>query len=151
MSIGSLLAKLVGGPVKGLVDAVGGVIDKVTTTDEERLAAQKELLQIERTFNVAIAQVDAEFAAQQKDVIVAEAAGKSWLQRNWRPSIMLFFAVIIGTIVWTGGFVNGRELNHDFVMEILNIIKLGLSGYVVGRTVEKVAPSIVGVFKGKDK
>lgn len=148
--MGLPILDILSGPVTGLVKAVGGVLDKLSTTGEEKLAAQRELLEIERSFTVSLAKIDMEFAQAQRDVVVAEAAGQSWLQRNWRPLMMLFFAVIVGTIVWTGGYINGRMLDHQFVMEILGIIKLGLGGYIIGRSAEKIAPSVVGIFQ-KDK
>ena len=148
--MGSLL-NLIGGPIKGLIDSVGGVLDKLTTTDKEKLEAKQKLLEIERDFQVTMATLDAEWAKAQRDVIVAEATGHSWLQRNWRPLLMLFFAFIIGTVVWTGGYINGRQVDHDFVMEVLNIVKLGIGGYVVGRSAEKVLPNVTQIFASNGK
>jgi hypothetical protein len=137
------------GPVKGLVGEIGNILDKITTTDKEKLEAQRKLAELQFSFNAKLAEIEAEWVKSQRDVIVAEAGGKSWLQRNWRPILMLFFAVVIGTVVWTGGWINGRQLNSEFVMEILSIIKLGLGGYVIGRSVEKVAPSVAEMFGKK--
>lgn len=146
--MGSLLS-FIGGPIKGLIDSVGGVLDKLTTTDKEKLEAKQKLLEIERDFQLSLATLDAEFAKAQRDVIVSEATGHSWLQRNWRPLLMLFFGVIIGTVVWTGGYINGRQVDHEFIMEVLNIVKLGIGGYVVGRSAEKVVPNVTKLFVDK--
>jgi hypothetical protein len=137
------------GPVKSLVGEIGNILDKLSTTDQEKLEAQRKLAELQFSFQAKIAEIEAEWVKSQRDVIVAEAGGPSWLQRNWRPILMLFFAVIIGTVVWTGGWINGRQLNSEFVMEILSIIKLGLGGYVIGRSVEKVAPSVAEMFGNK--
>jgi hypothetical protein len=65
---------------------------------------------------------------------------------------MLFFALLIGTIVWTGGYVNGRQLDSAFIMKILDIVEVGLGGYVIGRSAEKVVPAVAKIFKdSKDK
>lgn len=143
--------KILTGPVKGLVESIGGVIDKLTTTTEEKMAAQLALAKLEQEFQLKLAEVDAKFAETQRDVIVAEAAGQSWLQRNWRPILMLFFAVIIGTITWTGGYINGRQLDNSFVLKILDIIEVGLGGYVVGRTAEKIVPKVAEIFVSNKK
>lgn len=136
------------GPVKGLFDGVTGLINTIKGgSPEEKLALQAELAKLQNDFNQKLLDADVSFAQAQRDAIVAEANGHSWLQRNWRPLLMLFFAVIIGTVVWTGGYINGHLLDHDFVMEILGIIKLGIGGYVIGRTTEKVAPSVIQAFK----
>lgn len=138
------------GPVKGLFESVGGLINTIKGgSPEEKIAANQALMDLQISFQAKLVDADLQFAQAQKDVIVAEAQGASWLQRNWRPLMMLFFAVVIGTVIWTGGFINGHELNHDFVMEILSIIKLGLGGYVIGRTVEKTdaVAKIASIFK----
>jgi hypothetical protein len=136
------------GPIKGLVEGAIGIINSIKGgSPEEKFAAQQAILQLQTEFQGKLLEADLAFAQAQRDTIVAEAQGSSWLQRNWRPLMMLFFAIIIGTVVWTGGYINGRQLDHDFVMEILSTIKLGLSGYVVGRTVEKIAPQVTQLFK----
>lgn len=143
------LLSILGGPVKGLVKEIGGVIDSVTTTEEEKLKAQRKLVEIQQSFQVQIANVETEWAKAQRDTIVAEAKGDSWLQRSWRPIVMLFFAVIIGVVVFSGGYLNGRQLDTAFVMEILSIIKVGLGGYVIGRSAEKIVPGVAEIFAKK--
>ena len=151
MSVGSFIGSIVKGPAADLISSIGNTIKQFVTTDADRLAASERLAQIQANFEIAIAQADEEFAKAQQAVIVAEAEGQSWLQRNWRPMMMLFFAVVIGWIVWTGGFVNNRELNPSFVMEILSIIKVGLGGYVIGRSAEKIIPDVADIFNNKNK
>lgn len=136
------------GPVKGLFDGVSGLINTIKGgSPEEKLAAQTQLMEIQTAFQTKLLEADLQFAQAQRDVIVAEANGQSWLQRNWRPMTMLAMVFLIGVIVWTGGYVNGRQLDHDFVMEILSIIKVGLGGYVIGRSAEKIAPQVATIFK----
>jgi hypothetical protein len=130
------LLDILKGPFTGIVNAVSGLIDKVSTTDEEKLTKKNELATIAATLEVKLG-----------DVIVAEANGHSWLQRNWRPIVMIWMVILVTTVVWTGGYVNGRQIDPAFVMEILSIIKLGLGGYVIGRSAEKIAPQIAQVFK----
>lgn len=135
------------GPVKNLFDGVSGLINTIKGgSPEEKIALQTELAKMQNDFQQKLLDADLQIAQAQRDVIVSETTGHSWLQRNWRPILMLFFAVIIGTVVWTGGYVNGHQLDHDFVIEILSIIKLGLGGYVVGRTAEKITPQVAQFF-----
>lgn len=137
------------GPVKSLFDGAVGIINSIHGgSPEEKNAATLALAQLQTDFQAKLVEADLEIAKAQRDVIVSEAQGASWLQRNWRPLIMLFFAVVIGTVIWTGGYINGHLLDHDFVMEILSIVKLGLGGYVIGRTVEKAGPGIASAITG---
>lgn len=140
------LLSFLGSPINDLLKTIGGVIDNLHVSETEKIAAQAQLAQVQASFEIKLAEFDTQWATAQRDVIVAEANGHSWLQRNWRPLMMLFFAVLIGIVTWTGGFINGRQLDPAFIMEILSIVKLGLSGYVIGRSVEKAGPAIAKVF-----
>ena len=80
----------------------------------------------------------------QVQIIVAEAQGSSWLQRNWRPLIMAEFGVIIfnnyilapyAGMIWGDSY----EVMLKIPPEMWSLLKLGLSGYIVGRSVEKIA------------
>jgi hypothetical protein len=148
--VGKLFGFL-GGPLKDLIGSVGGIIDNLNTSDDEKLKAHRELVSLQQTLTIKLAELDQQWAATQADVIKTEAQASSWLTRSWRPLTMLFFVAMIGTVVWTGGYVNGHQLEHDFVMKILEIVQYGLSGYVVGRTVEKVAPSVTEMFTARKK
>ena len=68
-------------------------------------------------------------------IIVAEAQGESWLQRNWRPLLMVLFGVIIANNYIVVPIFNtpAAEIPPD----MWDLLKLGVGGYVVGRTVEK--------------
>jgi len=142
------IASFLMGPLKNVFDGAIGIINSIKGgSPEEKNAATLALAQLHTAFQEKLVEADERFAEMQRDVIVAEANGHSWLQRNWRPIVMIWLVIILSTIVWTGGYLNGRELDRDFVMEILSIIKYGLSGYVVGRSAEKIAPSVAQIFK----
>lgn len=68
-------------------------------------------------------------------VITAEAQGESWLQRNWRPLLMLWFAGLVGAH-WLG--FTPPNLPSDVVINLLDIVQVGVGGYVLGRSAEKV-------------
>ena len=123
--IKNILSKITG----DAVDKVGKVIDTITTTDEEKLSKKAEISQI--VLNALSAS-----EAVQAEVIKTEMKGESWLQRNWRPIVMLTFAGLL-VIRWTG--VSSFHIALELEMGLLEIVKLGLSGYVVGRSVEKTA------------
>jgi hypothetical protein len=110
-----------------LVDLVGRLIPD----PEKRAAAQLELARMAQ--NGELAQLSA--AVQ---VITAEANG-NFLQRSWRPIMMLFFAALVGAR-WFG--YSAPNMSEAEVMELWGIVKLGIGGYTIGRSVEKVAPHI---------
>ena len=68
-------------------------------------------------------------------VLKAEIQGESWLQRSWRPILMLVFASLL-VLHWLG--FTSDTITNDVVIELLDIVKVGLGGYVVGRSAEKI-------------
>ena len=87
-------------------------------------ALQNEALALER-----------ERLAAQAAIVSAEAGGASWLQRNWRPITMLSF---LGLVVADAfGMLAFRLADQAWLL-----LQIGLGGYVVGRSVEKISPQI---------
>ncbi|MDX7711739.1 3TM-type holin [Aeromonas caviae] len=82
----------------------------------------------------------------QKSVIVAEAQGESWLQRNWRPIIMMALSTMV-CIYWMGW--THQELDQPVILKILDIVQVGLGGYIGGRTAEKLADRGVEIFRAR--
>lgn len=142
-----LLDSILGAPFKGILSVVGGIIDNTTTTDEERLAAHAQLRVIEIQAQKIETEADAKFADLQAQVIIAEAQSDSWMTRNWRPVTMLgFLATILYTQVIAPMF---GLLAPPLPPEMWAALKIGLGGYVVGRTAEKIMPDVVEAMKAK--
>lgn len=80
----------------------------------------------------------------QASIVQAEAASSNWLASSWRPITMLTFVVLI-VARWFG--LAAPNLSNDEYLALWEIVKLGLGGYVIGRSVEKVAPSIASALK----
>lgn len=136
------LSKLL--PVGEILEKIGGIIDKVHTSPEEKLKAQRELVSVELDFQKAMASVDVEWAKMQASVIIAEAQGSSWAQRNWRPVSMLAFVTVIlyqYIIAPIFGLTTVPVLPDD----LWSVIQVGFGGYIFGRTVEKVAPDVTKI------
>ena len=74
----------------------------------------------------------------------AEAQGQSWLQRTWRPITMLVFVALIVTR-WLGWCA--PNLGEAEALKLWDIVQLGLGGYVIGRSAEKVLPVLVEAVK----
>ena len=66
---------------------VGDVVDNLFTSEEERLNARNEIFKV-------LQDAQLELQKMQTEIIVAEANG-NWLQRSWRPILMLSFGFII--------------------------------------------------------
>ena len=70
-----------------VIEQVGKVIDNLFTSEEERLKAKNEIFKV-------LKEQQLELQKLQTEVILAEANG-NWLQRSWRPILMLAFGFIV--------------------------------------------------------
>lgn len=114
--------------IKPVSDMLNNVVDKIAPD-----AGMAEQLKFELT--KALINADDTVLKQQANVIMSEATGESWLQRNWRPLSMLTF---VGLVVahWLG--YTAPNLSEEQVLALLGIVKVGLGGYVIGRSGEKI-------------
>jgi len=109
---------------------IGGIFDIVDKTVEDKDKAAE----IKAGLQTQVLQMLNKELDTAGNIIVAEAKGDSWIQRNWRPITMLVF---VGLVVakWLGFTAPG--VSEEIELALLDIIKVGLGGYVVGRSVEK--------------
>ena len=118
---------------------IGDVLDKVLPDPKAQADAKVKLMELAQK---------GEFAEMnaRADIIKAEASSESWLAQSWRPILMLTFGALI-VARWMGFAAPG--ISEDEILKLWSIVELGLGGYVVGRTVEKIVPSITNALKGK--
>jgi hypothetical protein len=112
-------------PITTLID---GVLDKVVPDAAERDRISFEIQKL-------LMGNQSKELEQAVKVILAEAQGESWLQRNWRPILMLWFAGLVGAH-WLG--FTPPNLPESVVMGLLDIVQVGIGGYVLGRSGEKI-------------
>ena len=128
----NILRRLFGKGMQELTGSIGSVIDGLTTSDQEKLEAKNRLTEI-------VTEKLSELAAYQKEVLLAELSG-SKLQRNWRPLVMLSFAAIV---VYAKFIAPAFGLpNAPLEPEFWTLLEIGLGGYVVGRSLEKITGKV---------
>ena len=126
--------------MKKIIDWFGGTVvkdlmsglDKLFTSKEEKILAENAIKQI-------LVQKQLELEKMQTEIIVTEAKG-NWLQRSWRPILMLAFGFIVIYVKFLAPLFDFRipELEDEF----WNLLQLGIGGYVVGRSAEKISKNI---------
>jgi hypothetical protein len=135
----AFLAKLVAGPL------VGKIVDLVKGYQEKKVSEAALRAEVEKTILGTFAEV----AKTQGDVIMAEARGENWLQRNWRPMVAVAFAFIVVfygllTPIAVGWFGFPPVRVGDQLLEwIMQAVMVCLGGYIGGRSLEKVVQMIV--------
>ena len=117
--------------ITALLPTLGRIIDKAVP--DKDLAQRIKAEASEQLIN----QRNTEFEAAAK-IVLAEAQG-GWLKGNWRPLTMLIF---VGLIVahWFG--ITPNNMSEAQVLELYQLVQIGLGGYVLGRSAEKVSENM---------
>ena len=99
-----------------VIGEVGKVIDNLFTSEEERIDAKNKVFKI-------LQEKELELQRMQTDVIIAEAKG-NWLQRSWRPILMLSFGFIVIYVKFIAPLFDLKipELENEF----WNLLQLGI-------------------------
>lgn len=116
------------------------MIDNIHTSEEEKLEKKALLLEIQTKFLTQGLQYEQEQLKQRAQIILAETRSESWITRNWRPITMLTFLSLV-VLDQTG------QLAFRLADEAWTLLQIGLGGYAVGRSVEKVGVPLVKAWK----
>lgn len=113
------------------------IINKIFPDKEAANAAKLRLLELQQAGELK----ELEAKAQ---IVNTEAASKHWLAANWRPLTMLTFVALI-VARWFGWAA--PNLSEAEYLKLWSIVELGLGGYVIGRSAEKIIPKIADAMK----
>jgi len=114
----------------GVIKEVGNVIDKLTTTEEERLEVKKQIQQIlEDADNKAQEEVSKRWEADMKS--------DSFLSKNIRPMILIYLTVIFTSLAFFDGNIGEFELAKEYIPIFQTLLVTVYGAYFVGRTWEK--------------
>lgn len=97
-------------------------------------------VRLKASIQTAVLSADAEALQAQAGIVADEAKGESWLQRNWRPMTMTVFVFIVANNYIIAPYLQAMfswSVSLQTPPDLWALIKLGLGGYVVGRSAEK--------------
>lgn len=123
----------------GIAKVGASLVDKLFTSDEEKSAAKLKLLEMEQRGEL-------EELATAAGVVEAEAKSEHFLTANWRPITMLTFVAIIANNYILYPYLSlfwPEAPNLEIPPDMWGLLKIGIGGYVVGRSVEKGAKEAV--------
>lgn len=137
--------------VSGIFKPAAELIDNVHTSEEEKLELKNILVTLQnevttKQIELLSKQMDLEkqLLDAKASILKTEAKSESWMVRSWRPITMLTFLAII--VLHS---LNLIELRPEFAKEFMTLVQIGLGGYVVGRSAEKVAPAVASAIAKK--
>ena len=114
----------------GVIKEIGNVIDKLTTTDEERLEVKKQIQQI-------LEDADTKAQVEVSKRWEADMKSDSFLSKNIRPMILIYLTVIFTSLAFFDGNIGEFGLAKEYIPIFQTLLVTVYGAYFVGRTWEK--------------
>ena len=114
----------------GLIKDVGNVIDKLTTTDEERLAAKQKIQEL-------LEKADQDAQTQITERWKLDMQSDSFLSKNIRPLVLIYLTVIFTALAFFDGNIGGFKVAEEYIPIFQSLLITVYGAYFVGRTWEK--------------
>tara|TARA_R100001591_G_scaffold88231_1_gene94275 strand:+ start:206 stop:592 length:387 start_codon:yes stop_codon:yes gene_type:complete len=126
-----MLSKLFSGGAADLVKGVGGVIDNLHTSAEEKLEAERKIKELIANYEVEVEKnITARWQADQKS--------DSWLSKNVRPMVLIFLIVCTMLLIFIDAGAIKFNVKDSYV-DLLQLVLITVIGaYFGGRSLEKV-------------
>ena len=127
----SIIKNLFSSGATELVKSVGGVIDNLHTSKEEKLEAEKQIKDM-------IMGYEANMQQQVTKRWKVDMASDSWLSKNIRPLVLIFLVVSTVLMIFIDAGVIAFEVKDTWV-DLLQLVLITVIGaYFGGRSLEKV-------------
>ena len=127
----SILTKIFSGGATELVKGVGGIIDNLHTSKEEKLEAERKVKELIASYEV---QMEKEISSRWN----ADMKSDSWLSKNVRPLVLVFLVVstVLTIFIDAGVITFNVEAKWTDLLQLVLITVIG--AYFGGRSLEKV-------------
>jgi len=126
-----MLSKLFSAGAGKLVENVGGILDNLTTTKEEKLEAQAKIKDM-------IMSYEAEMQKQVTERWKMDMNSDSWLSKNIRPLVLVFLVVATVLLIFIDAGVISFKVQDKWT-DLLQLVLITVIGaYFGGRSLEKV-------------
>ena len=124
----SKLLDFLGGSVLG---SVGNIVDNLTTSDEERLAAKKAIKEV-------LVKAEADAQEQVSRRWEADMKSDNWLSKNIRPFALAFLTIILVILSFLDGNIGGFVMDAAYKPIYQTLLITVYGAYFAGRSIEKI-------------
>ena len=127
----SILTKMFSGGAADLVKGIGGVVDDLHTSKEEKLEAERKIKEL-------IANYEVEMEKNITSRWEADLKSDSWLSKNVRPLVLIFLIICTMLLILIDAGTINFEVKSSWV-DLLQLVLITVIGaYFGGRSLEKV-------------
>lgn len=131
MLMKEIFGKLFGKAGGGIVDSIGGVVDKFVQTKDEKAQFEKELTEI---FLAAETEMQKNITERWK----ADTTSDSWLSKNVRPLVLIFLVLSTVLLIFVDAGIIQFEVKANWVDLLQLTLITVISAYFGGRSFEKI-------------
>ena len=125
-----MLGKLFSGGAADLVKGIGGVVDNLHTSGEEKLEAERKIKEL-------IANYEVEMEKNITSRWEADLKSDSWLSKNVRPLVLIFLIICTMLLIFIDAGTIKFEVKSSWV-DLLQLVLITVIGaYFGGRSFEK--------------
>jgi hypothetical protein len=126
-----MLGKLFSGGAADLVKGIGGVVDNLHTSAEEKLEAERKIKELIASYQV---EMEKNITARWQ----VDLKSDSWLSKNVRPLVLIFLIVCTMLLIFIDAGALSFEVKSSWV-DLLQLVLITVIGaYFGGRSLEKV-------------
>ena len=127
----SILTNLLSGGASKLIDSVGGVLDNLTTSKDEKLEAERKIKELMANYEV---EMEKNISSRWE----ADLKSDSWLSKNVRPLVLIFLIICTMLLIFIDAGTINFEVKSSWV-DLLQLVLITVIGaYFGGRSLEKV-------------
>ena len=114
----------------GVIKNIGDVVDKLTTTEEEKLLIKKQIQEI-------LEKADSDAQTQVTERWKVDMQSDSWLSKNIRPAVLIFLTSVFTILSFFDGNFYGFKVQEQYIPIFQSLLITVYGAYFVGRTWEK--------------
>ena len=129
------------GPATKLIDEIFTSKDESAKNQHELVKLKNELAKIQNELSSRIVDYESQLVDAKRKIIFGEISG-NWLQRSWRPIMMLAFGFIVVYQYFIAHVFTALSPIEFMPDRFWGLLELGIGGYVAGRSLEKMVPQI---------
>ena len=117
------------GVLQNVIREIGDIVNRLSVSSKEKQKIQEEI-------QALVYRYKGELVREQSAAVGEEIRG-NWLQKSWRPIVMLLLTLVILCGVFTGSSVLADT------SRFWDLLEIGIGGYVIGRSGETLTASLL--------
>lgn len=128
-----------------MIPLITAIAPLVADIVKEAIPDPDKKTEAENKVRLALLENSQQLEASASQIILAEAKSEHWMAASWRPLLMMVITAIVAWNYLLGGIVEtllGRDLLIPLPDEMWTLLTVGVGGYTIGRSGEKIAKTL---------